>query len=73
MPKTKVYFVESANDYWVLTSSKGKAIRRFPTQRQAIETGSARLSRGGQLVIKKPDGTIQSVRVYGEGRARPAG
>jgi len=71
MPKPKDYVVEPRNSYWILSSSKGKTFGRFLTQRQAIEAGSARtVAAGGQLVIKKLDGTVQSKRVYGRERFR---
>jgi hypothetical protein len=74
MPKAKRYFVEPSNGDWVLTSSKGKTIRRFLTKRQAIEAGATRANAAkGQLVIKKSDGTIQSERTYGRDPYPPAG
>ena len=73
MPKAKRYLVEPRNGDWILIGSKGKTIGCFLTQRQAIEAGTARAVAGDQLVIKKPDGTVQSERVYGHDRVRPAG
>lgn len=71
MPKPKRYIVEWTEGGWALVNSKGKSIRRFVTQRQAIEAGSARASHsGGQLVIRRPDGSIQSHRAYGPDRSR---
>ena len=74
LPKAKRYFVEPSKGDWVLASSKGKAIGRFVTQRQAIEAGSARASAvKGRLVIKRSDGSFQSERDYGYGPHATAG
>ncbi len=73
MPKGGRYFVESSRGEWALTLN-GRTVRRFPTKKQAIDEGVERAkAAGGQLVIKKADGKIQSERTYGRDPFPPAG
>lgn len=65
MHKAKRFFVEASDGGWRVSSSKGKTLRRFITKRQAIEAGATRANAtGGSLVIKRPDGSIESERTY---------
>ena len=74
MPKIKSFFVEPSDGHWLVTSAKGKTLRRFLTKRQAIEAAATRASAArGHLVIKKPDGRIESERTYARDHVRSVG